>query len=125
MQCRYCEQNNAILGSREPELSFQRIPSSRASGAKAALNPSRSNACGGEALEEFCAEGTFSVERPLDAHEKEAQFVVLVLVGVEDVGASLVEQAGDAGHQTLLVRAVDQQNGCVFHLHFSLNHLVL
>jgi hypothetical protein len=43
MQCRYCEQNRATRGSSEPELSFQRIPSSLASGAKAALKPSRSN----------------------------------------------------------------------------------
>jgi hypothetical protein len=31
-----------------------------------------------------------------------------VLVGVENVGPSLVEQAGDAGYQSLAVRAVNQ-----------------
>ena len=41
--------------------------------------------------------------------------MVLVLVGVENVGAVLVEQRGDAGHQALPVRAVDEQNGGVFH----------
>ena len=48
------------------------------------------------------------VQRPLDAHEEQAEVVILVLVGVKNVGAMLVEQAGDAGHQALLVRAVDQ-----------------
>ena len=37
--------------------------------------------------------------------------MILVLVGVEDVCALVVEQAGDARYQALLVGAVDQQNG--------------
>src|ERR1700679_741289 len=46
MQCRYCEQNKATFGLRALELSFQRIPSSAASGEKADRNPSRSNVSG-------------------------------------------------------------------------------
>ena len=61
-------------------------------------------------------------ERPLDAHEEETKIVILVLVGVQDVGASLIEQRGDARHKTLAVRAVDEQNGRIFHVHFSLSH---
>ena len=49
-------------------------------------------------------------ERPLDAHEEQAQFVILVLVGVKDVRALRVEQACDARHQALAIRAVDQQD---------------
>jgi hypothetical protein len=48
------------------------------------------------------------IQRPLDAHEKQAKVVVLMLVGVENVCAVLIEQAGDAGHQALAVRAVNQ-----------------
>jgi hypothetical protein len=59
---------------------------------------------------------------PFDAHEEEAQPVVLVLVGVQNVGPMPVEQRGDAGHQTPLVRAVNQQNGGIFHTFFSLIH---
>ncbi len=58
---------------------------------------------------------------PFDTHEEEAQFVVLVLVGVEDVGAAFVEHSGNASHQALPVRAVDEQNGGVFHTSYSLN----
>ena len=59
--------------------------------------------------------GTAVRQAPLDAHEEEAQFVVLVLVGVEDVGAAFIEQRRDARHQALAVRAIDEQNGGIFH----------
>jgi len=42
--------------------------------------------------------------------------VIDVLVGVQDVGALLVEDPGDAGHQSLLVGAVDEKNRSVFHV---------
>ncbi len=62
------------------------------------------------------------VGRELHAHEEEAELVVLMLVGVENVGAALVEQRRDAGHQALLIRAVDEQNGGIFHVDTSLCH---
>jgi len=63
-------------------------------------------ACTGLAAEE---RSRGAVEPPLDAHEEEAQFVVLVLVGVEDVGSMLGKQRGDAGNETFLVGAIDEQ----------------
>jgi len=51
--------------------------------------------------------------------------VVLMLVGVEDVGPMLVEQRGDAGHQTFLVRTIDEQYGGFFHALLSLIHHLL
>ena len=39
--------------------------------------------------------------------------MVLVLVGVEDVGVLLVEEAGDAGYEAFLVGAVDEEDCCV------------
>ena len=47
--------------------------------------------------------------------------MVLVLVGVQDVGPVPVEQRGDARNEAFLVRAVNQQYGRVFHAAFSLN----
>ena len=41
--------------------------------------------------------------------------MVPMLVGVDDVGAVLVQQAGDGGHQTFAVGAIDQEDGGVFH----------
>ena len=113
MQCRYCEQNSAIRGGREPVLSCQCIPSSSASRANSPRNASRSNRSRRRVLR-------LPVQPPLHPHEEQPQLVVLVLVGVQNVGAVFVQQAGDAGHQTLAVRAVDEQNGCVFHAPSSL-----
>src|SRR5262249_39160407 len=53
-------------------------------------------------------------------HEEEAQLVILMLVGVKNVGAALVKQAGDAGDESLAVGAVDQENCGVFHPDSSL-----
>jgi hypothetical protein len=49
-----------------------------------------------------------AVQLPFDAHEKQAQVVVDVLVGVENIGAALVEQSRHARHKALAVGAVDQ-----------------
>ncbi len=48
---------------------------------------------------------------PLDAHEEEAEGVVLMLIGVKDVGALRIEQSGYTGDEALLVGAIDEQNG--------------
>jgi hypothetical protein len=64
------------------------------------------------------------VKSPFDAHEKESQVMILVLIGMQNVGASFVEQAGDAGHQTLAVRTINQQNGRIVHPFLSLRHPV-
>ena len=76
------------------------MPSSAASGVKAVL-------------ERFKIE---AVQLPLDAHEEEAQVVVDVLVGVQNVRAALVEQPRNARHQALAIGAIDQQNGGIFHV---------
>jgi hypothetical protein len=41
--------------------------------------------------------------------------VVLVLVGVQNVRAVLVEKAGNAGDQSFAVGTIDEKNGGVFH----------
>jgi hypothetical protein len=40
--------------------------------------------------------------------------LVLVLVGVQDVGPVRVQEVGDGGDQPLTVGAVDQQDGGIF-----------
>jgi hypothetical protein len=56
-----------------------------------------------------------SFQRPFDAHKKKTGFMVLMLIGVRDVGAVSIEQAGDRRHQAFTVRAVDQENGGILH----------
>ena len=73
-------------------------------------------------LEGFKIKSVEAVERPLDAHEEEALFVVLVLVCVENIGAALIEQAGDTGNQAFAIRAVDEKNGGSGHALPSLLH---
>jgi hypothetical protein len=55
------------------------------------------------------------IEGELDAHEEQAELMVLVLVGVEDVGSALVEERGHAGNESLAVRTINQQDGSFFH----------
>ena len=55
--------------------------------------------------------GAKSVQIPLHAHEEEAQIVVLVLVGVQDVGPVPVQKARDAGDDPFPVGTVNQK-GC-------------
>jgi hypothetical protein len=55
------------------------------------------------------------IERPFDAHKEEAGLVVLVLVGVNDVGAVLVQDAGDRGDEAFAVWAGDEQNSGILH----------
>ena len=57
---------------------------------------------------------------PLDAHEEEAEIVILVLIGVQDVCSVLVEQPGHTRHQPFTVRAIDEKNGRILHAAFSL-----
>jgi hypothetical protein len=61
---------------------------------------------------------SFIGEAPLDAHEEQAEIVVLVLIGMQDVRTVLVEEPGNAGHQPFTVRAIDEKNSCVFHFPF-------
>jgi hypothetical protein len=71
---------------------------------------------GGQGLELFAKPK--QVERlqlPLHPHEKELGFGVLMLIGVGDVGAVLVEQVGDARHQAFAVRTIDEENGGIPH----------
>src|ERR1019366_4872574 len=71
---------------------------------------------GGQGLEFFAKPK--QVERrqfPLHTHEKELGFGVLMLIGVGDVGAELIEQVGDAGHQALAVGTIDEENGGIPH----------
>ena len=56
-----------------------------------------------------------SLERPLDTHEEEAGFRVLVLVSMGDVGAVAVEQTSYGGDQAFAVGGVDQENGRAGH----------
>ena len=51
------------------------------------------------------------IEPPLDPHEEQAGFVILMLIGVHDVGAALVEKHRDTGDQALSIGAVDEERG--------------
>ena len=55
---------------------------------------------------------------PFDAHEEEAEIVVLVLIGVENIGSPIVQKTGDRGDNSFAVGAMDQENGGVRHLYF-------
>ncbi len=49
-----------------------------------------------------------AVQLPLHAHEEEAQFMVDVLVSVENVCAALKEQSRHARDEALAVGAIDE-----------------
>ena len=66
-----------------------------------------------EGLGEFGNIGTTIFDCPLNTHEEEAEFVILMLVGVQDVGSLFVEKASDARYQALSVGTVDQENCAV------------
>jgi len=53
------------------------------------------------------------LKRPFDAHEEQAQLVILVLIGVQDIGAMRIEEVGNGGHQAFPVGTINQQNGSV------------
>jgi hypothetical protein len=52
-------------------------------------------------------------EVPLDAHQKEIPFRVLVLVGVQNVPVRAVYEVRNRGVDAFLVRATDQEDGAV------------
>ena len=56
-----------------------------------------------------------SIQRPFDAHKEQAGFVVLMLIGMYDVGAVSIEQAGDGRDQAFTVRTIDQENRRIPH----------
>ncbi len=95
MQCRYCEQNSATRGLRALEVSFHVM-----------LSSASEHSEGG--AKRFQIE---AVQFELDAHEKQAQAVVDVLVGVQNVGAAFEEKSRHARYQALTIGAIDQQNG--------------
>ena len=71
---------------------------------------------GGEPAEVLVEGGEIeALSCPLDAHEEEAGFRVLVLVGMGDVGAVAVEQTSYGGDQSFAVGGVDQEYGCAGH----------
>ena len=49
------------------------------------------------------------IEPPLHPHEEQASFVILMLIGVHDVGAAFVQERRDAGDEALSVGAVDEE----------------
>lgn len=54
-------------------------------------------------------------ERPFHPHEKQAGLMVLMLIGMNDVGPMFIEHARNRCYQTFTVRAIDQQDGGVIH----------
>src|ERR1035438_9460034 len=56
-----------------------------------------------------------SFQRPFDAHKKQAGLVVLMLIGVGDVGAVSIEKACHGCDQAFTVRTVDQENSGIGH----------
>ena len=57
-----------------------------------------------------------TVKIPFHAHQEERLGGILVLVGVQDVGLVGIQKIGDGSHETLAIRASDQQNGGVPHV---------
>ena len=51
-----------------------------------------------------------AVEFPFDAHQKQSQFGVNVVVGMHDVAVVLEDKFGDARHQSALIGATDKQD---------------
>lgn len=51
-----------------------------------------------------------SVQGPFHPHEEEAQFAILVLIGMGDVGAISIKKPGNAGDETLTVGAMNEKN---------------
>jgi hypothetical protein len=52
---------------------------------------------------------------PLDTHEEQVALLVLVLVGMEDVGVVAIEEVGHGGDDALAVGAVDQEDAGLCH----------
>jgi hypothetical protein len=50
-------------------------------------------------------------EVPLDAHEKKTESMILMLIGMQNVGAMARQKARNRGDDALAVRTVNQQNG--------------
>ena len=57
---------------------------------------------------------------PLHAHEEQPEIVVLVLIGVKNVGAVAGQETGNARDDSLAVRAMNQKNGGIWHCFYSL-----
>ncbi|HEV2710308.1 MAG TPA: hypothetical protein VGU67_08860 [Edaphobacter sp.] len=56
------------------------------------------------------------VRSELDAHEEEAKFHILMLIGVQNIGVVLLdEKVGDGGDETFAVGAVNEKNGYLGH----------
>jgi hypothetical protein len=58
-------------------------------------------------------------QRPFDAHQKQPGGIVLMLIGMQDVGVMGVQEIGDGGDQPFLVGAGDQQNGGIAHVNLD------
>src|ERR1035441_8604652 len=71
---------------------------------------------GGRGLE-FCAESAEieSFQRPFNTHKKQASLVVLMLIGVGDIGAVSIKKACHGRDQAFAVRTVDQENCGILH----------
>jgi hypothetical protein len=54
-------------------------------------------------------------QRPFDAHKEEAQFRILVLVGVQNIAAVRKQKIRDSGYQSLAIGGVQQQDCAVVH----------
>ncbi len=50
------------------------------------------------------------IQGELDAHEEEAKLVVLMLVGVQDIGVMLEQEIGDGRDNSFAVGAIDEQD---------------
>jgi hypothetical protein len=52
-----------------------------------------------------------TIQRPFHAHEKQPRLMVLMLIGMGDIGPVTVQQARNGRDKAFLVRTIDQQNG--------------
>ena len=72
----------------------------------------------GQLFEFFVKSGFVQIEFgqfPLDAHEKQPEVVILMLIGVKNICAVSVQETGDLSDDSFLVGAMNQQNSGVRH----------
>ena len=54
-------------------------------------------------------------QRPFDTHKKQAGFVILMLIGVRDVGAVSIKEARDSRDESLPVWTADKKSSRICH----------
>ncbi len=111
MQCRYCEQKSATRGLPHSRVKLPAHRQFLRQRRKLPLESFQIEDLSGVALSRLARARVLSAalgKGPLHAHEEEALLMIFVLIRVQDIGATLVEHSGDAGHQPFAIGAIDK-----------------